>query len=91
MNLSDCFVIRFRLVKQSYEIDVFIRYWDIQTQNLRVHYWGLEFLGHTTNHDLLNEIENIISMLTMKKLKQLLIDCTKVKWKFLSDLSPCSQ
>ena len=49
-------MISFRLLKQSYEMDIFIRYWNIQTQKLRVRYWGLEFLGHTTNHGLLKKI-----------------------------------
>ena len=29
----------------------------ILKQNVSVHYWGSELLGHTTNNDLLNKIE----------------------------------
>ena len=51
-----CFDESFRFVKQPYEMEIFIGYWDTQLQNLRVRYWGLEFLGHTTNYGLLNKI-----------------------------------
>ena len=90
VNLCDCFMIcfdeSFCFVKQLYEMDIFIHYWNTQTQNLRVCYSGLEFLGHYTNHGLLNKIEGVTSMLNMQNLKQLLIDCPKVNLKFLSAL-----
>ena len=58
-----------------------IHYWDTQIKNVRARYLGLEFRGHTTNSDLLNRIEDGISMLNMKHLKQILIDCPNVNWK----------
>ena len=67
-----CFGESFHSVKQSYEMDIFICYWDSQTQNVRVLYWGSEFLGHTTNNGLLNKIEDRTLMLIMKHLKQIM-------------------
>ena len=62
-------------------MDIIICYWDTQTQNVPVPYWGSEFLGHTTNNDLLNKIEDGTSMLNMKNLKQILMD-----WPYLCEL-----
>ena len=85
-NLSDCFIVSFgeifNSVTQSYEMDIIIRYWDAQTQNVRVRYWGSKFLGHTTNNDLLDKSKDGTSMLNMKNLKQILMDCPNVNWKF---------
>ena len=69
-------------VTQTCEIDIAIRYWDIEALIVRVRYWGSEFLGHTTNKDLLNKLENGASMLNMKNLKQISMDVPNVNWKF---------
>ena len=57
-----------------------IHYWDTQIQNVWVRYLGSEFLGHSTNDDSLNKIEDRTSMFNMKNLK-LLMDCPNVNWK----------
>ena len=86
VNLSDCFVISFDesfdSVTQSCEMDIIILFWDIQAQIVRVCYWGSEFLGHTTNKNLLNKIENGTSMLNMKNLKQISMDGPNMNRKF---------
>ena len=42
----------------------------------------MEFLDHTANKDLLNNIENGTSMLNMKNLKQISMDGPNMNWKF---------
>ena len=66
---------------KSWEINIIIWYWDTQTQNVRFRYRGSEFLGHTTNNDLLNKIDDGTSMSNMKNLKQISMDCPNVNWK----------
>ena len=92
-NLSDCFIILFGesltllhlLMKWILFITGNIIIGNIhiihQIQNVRVCYLGWEFWGHTTNNDLLNKIEDGTSMLTMKNLKLILMDCPNVNWK----------
>ena len=86
VNLSECLITSFdesfNSVIQSFEMDIIIRYWDIEVQIVRVQYWGSEFMGHTTNKDLLIKIENRTSMLNMKNLKQISMDGPNVNWKF---------
>ena len=57
-----------------------VYYWDTQIQNVWVRYLGSEFLGHITNDDLLNKIEERTSMFNMKNL-ELLMNCPNVNWK----------
>ena len=62
---------------------IVIHYRDTQAQNKQVPYWGSEFVGHTTNKDLPNKIEDGTSLLNMKNLNEILMDGPNVNWKFL--------
>ena len=50
---------------------IIIHYWSALTQNVRVHYWGLDCRGQSTNNDLLINNEDGTSMLNMTNLKQI--------------------
>ena len=44
---------------QTYEVDLHLRYWDVNENLVQSRYYGSSFLGYATHMDLLNHFKYI--------------------------------
>ena len=60
---SDWYVVSFdesmNDITQTSEMDICLRFWNDETNNVEDRYWDSEFLGHTTNQDLHDSLQDI--------------------------------
>ena len=70
-------------VTQTSEMDLHVRYWDINWRRVLTRYWTSEFLGHTTSNDLVTSFTNGLENIDLVKLIQISMDGPSTNWKFL--------
>ena len=74
-------------VTQTSEMDLYIRFWDVNRNCVNVRYFGSSFLGHTTHKDLLTHFNDIVKGLEPPKLYQISMDDLKFHDEFTSSLT----
>ena len=70
---------------QSCQMDLLLRYWDNHDQHVKVRYWVSKFLIHTTNKDLLMELNKSVDIINFSKIMQVSMDGPSVILKFLQE------
>ena len=71
----------FNKVLQKEQVDLLVRFWDKQKNEVVSWYLGSQFLGHTRANDLLECLVGELSALREKNLVQLSMDGPKTNWK----------
>ena len=71
-------------VVQESEMNLLVRYWDVNRNSVRCRYWESVFLGHTSAVDLLDSYNTGLSGFDFSKQVQISMDGPNVNWKFLS-------
>ena len=69
-------------VTQTSEMDLYIRFWDLNGNRVNVRYFGSSFLGHTTHKDVLTHFNDIVKGLEPPKLYQISMDGPNVNLRF---------
>ena len=67
---------------QSCEMNMYVRYWDINEKQVKVRYFGSSFMGHGTHEDLISHFSKLLDPLDVKKLYQISMDSPNVNLKF---------
>ena len=71
---------------QKSEMDLHVRYWDVNEKNVVVRYWNSKFLGHTRSNDLVKAFNDGFNELDLTKLVQISMDGPNSNLKFLSEM-----
>ena len=74
-------------VTQTSEMDLYVRYWDVNASQVMYRYYGSSFLGHAMHKDLLKHFGEITKDLSSSKLYHMSMDGPNVNLKFLKELS----
>ena len=74
-------------VTQTSEMDLYVRYWDVNASQVKSRYYGSSFLGHDTHKDLLKHFGEITKDLSPSKLCHISMDGPNVNLKFLKEFS----
>ena len=70
---------------QKEQLDIHIRYFNDEKNQVESQYLSSAFLGHTRASDILSAFKTQLSKLDVKKLVQIAMDGPRVNFKFLSD------
>ena len=62
-----------------------VQYWDEEETEVRTHYQGSTFLGHSTALDLMDKLNEVIRHLDHEILYQISMDAPLVMIKFLNE------
>ncbi|XP_048580627.1 uncharacterized protein LOC116610226 [Nematostella vectensis] len=73
-------------VIQKEQMDLIVRFWDVQKNKVVSRYIDSQFLGHTRAADLLQSFKLGLQKLNPANLVQVSMDGPNVNWKFLEDL-----
>ena len=68
-------------------MDLYVRYWDMNTSQVKSRYYALSFLGHATHKDLLKHFGEITKDLSPSKLYHISLDGPNVNLKLLKKCS----
>lgn len=87
---SDAYVVSFdeclNKVSQRGQMDIVIRFWNLDAGKVATRYLGSEFLGHAAATNLLDSFKTALEKLDPKKMLQVSMDGPSVNWKFLTEL-----
>ena len=72
---------------QTCEMDLHLRYWDVNENLVWSRYYGSTFLGHATHMDLLNHFQDITKDLPLTNLFQIFMDGPNTNLKFFKEFS----
>ena len=72
-------------VTQTSEMDLIVRYWDVNRSQVKSRYLGSSFLGHATHIDLLRHFNKVTEELSFSKLYQISMDGPNVNLKFYKE------
>ncbi len=74
---------------QEKQMDIHVRFWDDQLQQVRTRYVNSEFMGHATAADMMKHFMHALkeSKFDIKQLVQISMDGPAVNWKFFKDLN----
>ena len=70
---------------QSEQMDIIVHYF--HEDKCLSQYFDIQFMGHTTAKDLLDNLQSILSKLNNRKLLHISVDGPRVNWKLLSLLN----
>ena len=86
VKISDCYVISFdeslNDSTQTCQMDLIVRYWDSQKNEVKVRYWDSELFGHASHQDLFKNFMKATETLDKSKLMQISMDGPNVNLKF---------
>ena len=74
-------------VTQTSEMDLYVRYWDMNASQVKSRYYGSSFLGHATHKGLLKHFGEITKNLSPSKLYHISMDGPNVNLKSLKEFS----
>ena len=74
-------------VTQTWQMDINIRYFDVDLMKVDEIYWHSNFLGITAADDLLKSFENALEKLDVTKMVQVSMDGSKVSWSLMEKLN----
>ena len=80
-----CFDESLNDVTQTCEMDMYIRYWNDNTNTVNVRYYGSRFLGHATHQDVLHHFNGLTNDLDPTHLYQISMDGPNVNIKFFEE------
>ena len=83
-----CFDEAVNRISQRGQMDIVVRYWNLNDHIVSTHYFGSAFMGHATSDDLLASFR---SALPLSSLLQVSMDGPTVNWKFLDLLEKCME
>ena len=72
-------------IVQKGQMDVFIRFFDPETNQVCTRYYNSSFLGHSTADDFMNSFKNASEGLDYEEMLQISMDGPNVNKKFLND------
>ena len=72
---------------QTSEIDLYIRFWDVNLNKVNVCYFGSTFLGHGTHQDLLTYFRKVAKEINCSHLYEVSMDGPSVNFKFYQEFS----
>jgi len=81
-----CFDEALNKIAQRGQMDIVIRYWSEDSNQVATRYFTSVFLGHSTALDLEAKFREGMSSLSLQKLIQVSLDGPSVNWKFLESL-----
>ena len=67
---------------QNSEMDLVIRYWNVDENKVESRHWNSSFLGHATHQDLFMHFETAFEDINVTKLVQVSMDGLGVNWLF---------
>jgi hypothetical protein len=82
-----CFDEAMNKISQSGQMDIVIRFWDDNRNEVSSRYFGSAFLGHATAECLLASFKTTMKELSLAGLMQVSMDGPSVNWKFIDLLS----
>jgi len=84
-----CFTISFdeslNKIAEKEQLDVYIRFWDDNANEVSCRYYNSAFLGHTTSNDLLKALKMSLEPLDLQRLLQISMDGPNVNIKMFKD------
>lgn len=72
-------------VTQKGQMDISVRFWNTETNQVCFRYFSSAFLGHSTANDLLQSFTEVFSGINMQKILQISMDGPNVNFKFLRE------
>ena len=82
-----CFDESLNEVTQTCDMDMYIRYWNDNSNTINVRCYGSSFLGHETHQDLLHHFNSLTKYLNPTHLYQISMDGPNVNMKFFEEFS----
>ncbi|XP_048512809.1 uncharacterized protein LOC125501482 [Athalia rosae] len=73
-------------ISEKEQMDIAIRFWDVEKNEVSTRYLTSLFLGHTTAQDLMDAFTNNLPKDLLKKILQVSMDGPNVNLKFVKDL-----
>ena len=70
-------------VLQEEQMDLLLRFWDVELNRVVTRYYDSVFLGHTRAEDLLGKFKSGLSKLNARNMLQISMDGPSTNWKFL--------
>ena len=67
---------------QTCQMDLVVRYWDPEDEQVKVRYWDSKFLGHTTHQDLLSAFLESVQGIDLTLVIQVSMDGPSTNWLF---------
>ena len=77
-----CFDESLNEATQTYKMDMYIKYWNDNSNTVNVHYYGSSFLGHATHQDLFHNFNSLSKDLDPTHFYQTSMDSPNVNMKF---------
>ena len=74
-------------VTQTFEMDLYVRYWDVNASEVKSRYYDSSFLGYATHKDLLGYFGEITKDLSQYKLCHIPMNDPDFNVKFLKEFS----
>ena len=68
-------------------MDLYLRYWNVNDNHVKVRYYGSSFLGHATHQDLLAHFTDVAKELEQPKLYQVSLGGPNVNLKFYDEFA----
>ena len=73
---------------QTSEMDLYIRFWNVNLNKVNARYFGSTFLGHGTHPDLLTHFQEVTKEINYSHLYQVSMDGPSVNLKFTISFLP---
>lgn len=81
-----CFDESFNRVAKLQQMDIAVRIWDVNKNQVMTRYWNSSFLGHSTADDLLEGFQQGLKNVELSKIVQVSMDGPNVNWLFMKKL-----
>ena len=75
-------------ISQKEQMDIHVRFWHPELNEVHTRYFNSVFLGHTKATDLLGGIKEGLETLSLSKISQISMDGPNVNWKLIDILKP---
>ena len=75
-------------ISQKEQMDIHVRFWHPELNEVHTRYFNSVFLGHTKATDLLGGIKEGLETLSISKISQISMDGPNVNWKLIDILKP---
>jgi len=86
-----CFDESMNRISQRGQMDIVVRYWNVNDHIVSTRYFGSAFMGHATSDDLLASFRSALAAVPLSSLLQVSMDGPTVNWKFLDLLEKCME
>lgn len=91
LNKSDCYYSlsfdeSLNSFLQKEQMDLYVRFWDEESQKVVVRFFGSQYMGHTRASDLLEKLLESLEVLKPQYLLQISMDGPSTNWKLYDEL-----